>query len=302
MATTAAGDIVVLANCYTRSGDGATFHAELIVRRRDGTWEEPAKLAAPATFGAVVILGEGADATAYALTTAHESQGDPRQLYLFSKRLASSGDWTIQTRAFAVDGIASDDLGDFGSNVRGMTFARPTTGSSQSGIVFMFSGRNRASAYALQSLDGGRSWGAVEPIAFRAHEPETTAYSIDWPAPAYDPAADRLLAIWTCCMDASDGAAESTHYASWSVPGSGVWLPIELPVVGNQRAPLVLGSRSAWSSATAQSSNARVVWVGWVEQGNQVHVRSLNLNQVVPVGAYPTPSPRPSPTAIGGAP
>src|SRR5207253_1092809 len=84
------------------------------------------------------------------------------------RRLAEGGDWTIQTRAWAVAGIDARDLGDFGVNVRALTFARPLSGGAvQMGIVFMFSGRNRASAYALTSLDGGASWGMVEPIAFR---------------------------------------------------------------------------------------------------------------------------------------
>jgi hypothetical protein len=301
MATTAAGDIVVLASCYTRVGNGATFHADMLVRHPNGTWEPPAQLAAPATFGAVVIAGDGATTTAYALTIAHPSQGDPRQLYLLAKRLAVPGEWNIQTRAFAVDGIDSSELGDFGINVRAMTFARSVGGTSQRGIVFMFSGRNRASAYGLSSLDGGASWGAVEPIAFRAHEPETSGYTIGWAAPAYDPAADRLLALWTCCADASGATVEATHYASWSVPGSGVWTPELRTGVDAPRVPIVLGSRSAASSVTAQAKNARVVWVGWVEQGNQIHVRTLNLNQIVPVGAYPLPTLRPAPT-IGVAP
>jgi hypothetical protein len=303
MATTAAGDIVVLANCYTRVGAGVIFHAGMIVRRPDGTWEPPYQLAAPATFGAVVITGDGPTTTAYALTTAHGSQGDPRQLYLLSKRLAAAGNWTIQTRAFAVAGIDARDLGDFGVNVRALTFARPSAGGTEPGLVFMFSGRNRASAYALTSLDGGASWGVVEPIAFRAGEPETSGYTIGWVAPAYDPAADRLIAIWTCCADASGAPVESTHYASWSVPGSGVWAPELLPGIDMPRVPVVLGSRSAWTSVTAQASNARVVWVAWVEQGNQINVRTLNLNQIIPVAAYPTPTPRPSPTPMmGGTP
>jgi hypothetical protein len=63
----------------------------------------------------------------------------------------------------------------------------------------------------------------------------------------------------------------------------------------------VLGSRIAWNSVGAQSSNARVTWVAWVEGGKEIHARSINLNQLVPIAAYPTAAPRPSPT-IGGAP
>jgi hypothetical protein len=38
-----------------------------------------------------------------------------------------------------------------------------------------------------------------------------------------------------------------------------------------------------------------------VEGGKEIHARSINLNQLVPIAAYPTVTPRPSPT-IGGAP
>ena len=143
----------------------------------------------------------------------------------------------------------------------------------------------------------------VEPIVYDARDPLHGGIHVAWVAPAYDPAANRLLAIWTCCGDANFAPDESTHYASWSVPGSGVWSPGQVPGRTEPLIPVVLGSRSAWNSVAAHSINARSVWVGWVEQGNQINVRTLNLNQIIPAGAYPTPTPRPSATpATGGTP
>jgi len=62
-------------------------------------------------------------------------------------------------------------------------------------------------------------------------------------APAYDPIADRLVAIWSCCQDALYGGVASTHYASWSVPGITNWTPL----LGSVRIPTIIGSRSAHS-------------------------------------------------------
>jgi hypothetical protein len=170
-------------------------------------------------------------------------------------------------------------------------------------VIFTWTGASASGAYALTSLDSGQSWGLVEPIVYDGRDPNHGGASVIWVAPAYDPAANRLLAIWTCCGNADFVPEESTHYASWSVPGSGVWSPGQVPSRSAPLIPVILGSRSAWNSVAAHSANARSVWVGWVEQGNQINVRTLNLNQIIPVGAYPTPTPRPSPTLIvGGTP
>jgi len=280
LATSAAGWIVVLAQCYARAGDQVRLYAGLLVRDPAGMWAPLARLpAVPATFGAVVIAGDGAAARAVALTTAHGPQGDTRTLYLTARPLAGADAWTTSTRAFAVAGIADGDLGDFGVHVRGLTYTRP--GQALPALTFMFCGRGQARAYALTSSDSGASWGQVEAIASFSDGRQLTSVT-----PAYDVAADALIALWV----AGDGDA-ATHYGSWSVPGSGVWQPALRPGVAT---PLVLGSRNAGQTASAQAANARVAWVAWVEGETQVVVRSLNLNQVVPRDVYPTSTPQPT--------
>lgn len=302
MATTAGGWIVVTANCFTRSGSGVDGAPTMIVRRPDGTWLDPVRVFTPAWYsaeGAVVIVGDGDDARAIALRFGKLGSRNGK-VYLISKRLADPGDtWQVQERDITVP---YGDTGERHYHPSGLVFpqTRPD-GSATTGVVFMWTGAYITGAYALVSLDGGQSWGLTEPIVFDGRDPRASGYQIQWVAPAYDPAANRLIAIWTCCADANFNQVESTHYASWSTPGSGVWLPVQLPGQLDPAIPAVLGSRSAWNSVAAQSSNARVTWVAWVEQGNQIHARALNLNQVVPIQDYPTPTPTPTPST-GGSP
>jgi hypothetical protein len=144
---------------------------------------------------------------------------------------------------------------------------------------------DRPGLFAMTSLDAGRSWGEVEAI----HTPPADQATLFAPL-AYDPVADRLVAIWTCCADARWDVVPSTHYARWSVPDSGVWLP-----AASNDPPLALGSRVAAQTVAAQPANSRRTWLAWVEQQQRIEVRSLALNQLIPVDQYPAATP-------GGAP
>jgi hypothetical protein len=304
MATTALGWIVVAANCYIPHGLGeVTPQPVMIVRRPDGTWLDPERIPMPNWYGAegaVVIVGDGDQARAIALRFGNLGAANGKA-YLISKRLADGGDWQVAERDITVP---YGGTGERDWHASGLVFpqTRPD-GSTTSGVIFTWTGTATTGAYALTSLDGGQSWGMVEPIVYDARDPLHGGIHVAWVAPAYDPAASRLLAIWTCCGDATFASEESTHYASWRVPGSGVWSPGRVPGRSEPLIPVVLGSRSAWNSVATHSINARSVWVGWVEQGNQINVRTLNLNQIIPVDVYPTPTLRPSATpATGGTP
>jgi hypothetical protein len=157
-------------------------------------------------------------------------------------------------------------------------------------LIFTWSDAERAHAYSMTSLDGGLSFGPAAPIVID-DTGSGTGFGAPavFAAPAYDPIADRLVTIWTCCREVQYARVPVTHYASWSVPGSGLWTPIN----GINRVPTILGSRSAHRTATAQAPMSRSTWVAWVEGPNQITVRSFDLNTIIPADQYPTPTPWP---------
>ena len=140
----------------------------------------------------------------------------------------------------------------------------------------------------MTSPDGGLSFGPVAPIVLDDTATGTGAQApAVFAAPAYDPVADRLVAIWSCCRDALYGGVASTHYASWSAPGSVLWTPL----LGMSRVPTIIGSRAAHRTATAQAPMSRWTWVAWVEGPNAITVRSYDVNRIIPANQYPTPTP-----------
>jgi hypothetical protein len=247
----------------------------LVTRQADGTWLPVERLAVPVRFyseGALVLVGTGAAARAVGLVLVEG--GNVPLGYLVSRTLATNEPWQVTQIPISVPG---DEFGERMWHVRGLAFRRPTG----DGVVFTFTDAEEGGAYALTSLDSGHRWGAVERIA----TPDTPTGQIGHAVPAYDAVADRLVAVWSCCAGADFSVEPTTHYSSWSVPGSGVWHPAPdspLPI------PLVLGSRAAGATVGAQAANSRLTWLAWVERMKQVAVRSFDLNQVVPVEAYPT--------------
>ena len=66
------------------------------------------------------------------------------------------------------------------------------------GLIFTWSDAERAHAYSVTSLDGGLSFGPVVPIVLDDTAVGTGAQApAVFAAPAYDPVADRLVAIWS---------------------------------------------------------------------------------------------------------
>ena len=171
---------------------------------------------------------------------------------------------------------------------RAVTFTRP---NGNTGILVTWVGYQSATVYALTSLDGGRSWDDVSLIAARDVGPRIAAV-----APAYDPGADRLVAVWTCC---GKSKLDSTHYASWSAPGSSQWFPTQVysDTADTAAIPLVLSSRGAAETASAQGANSRLVWLAWIEQEHRLVTRALTLDQVIPIDQYPPATPTTAPSA-----
>lgn len=291
MATTAQGWVVVLALCYRELwGNHVAIETTMIVRQPDGTWLSPQRVELPGWYaaeGALQIVGDGDEARASVFRFGNLEA--PARFYLLSKRLAdTTSAWSVAERQI---NSPHGDVGTHHYRPTGLTFpVRRPDGTSSTGISFMWVGAYATGIYAITSLDGGQTWGPIETIAYDGRDPKDTGLYLQWVVPAYDPAANRLIAIWTCCGNGTP-TAESTHFASWSIPLSGAWMPPFVPGNNANRIPLIVGSRSAWVLGSAEAANGRVVWLAWVEQENQIHVRTVNLNQIIPVGSYPTMTP-----------
>jgi hypothetical protein len=155
---------------------------------------------------------------------------------------------------------------------------------------------NAPAFYSVSSPDSGQTWGPVQPVAYGAGHDKLGRGGV-----VYDSQARRLTSVWICCDDTTWGSAEGTHYASWSSPGD-PWTP-PYADAGNDddRIPLISGARGAGLTTLAQPLNSQYAWMAWVEDGQTVKTRSLLLASMLPFGAYPTATPRPTPTA-GGTP
>jgi hypothetical protein len=255
------GQLVVLAMCGR-----LPTHPTLIVRRTDGTWLPPKQLSIPGWFGALVVVGDGPEARAVALVTG-QGAGMPNDIAYFISGSLHRGDWQVQSRPLSVPG-------DYFFHQQGLVFAQAN--SDEPGALFTFKGQYTPSLYALLSRDGGRTFGPVETIVGGEAADNGAAQDRDvaFVAPAAGP--DHLLALWTCCGDAQKNAP-ATHYASSRALDDGAWQPND----PQKAVPLILGSRSAGATVSAQAVGAGDVWVAWVEKGKQVRVRSIPAVQLV---------------------
>ncbi len=265
------GQLVVVTRCPE--------HATFIVRRADTTWLPPRSVPYVIGMAQVVIVGDGAAATAVALLSC---PGDnPRRLHIASTRL-DQPDWRLQT----IDLHLPDNVapGAWFANLRGLVISRQGTDMP----LFTFGATNANNAFALYALNGTTDW-QFEPVVWQPpFDPEEEAHAqdgLDYVAPAYDPLADRFVALLVCCKPTRFIRREATHYANWSVPGSAVWQPGA--AAGDQGILVMSGAISASDTVTAQARNSRTTWLAWREQLNQVVVRSLDLHLVVPQDQYP---------------
>jgi hypothetical protein len=222
--------------------------------------------------GAVAITDDGGAqrATVAFFTGPNGAMATPPQALLFSKVLGTSDPWQPAVRAIDVSGV---DEGPRTWHARAVVY-RPE-GASADSVTLMFSDASQFNGYALTSQDAGRSWLQPELVVAPLARGEQIAFT----TPAYDPASNRLAALYTCCAAGGWNNAEAgTQFLRWSTPGSGVWRD----ATPGQRVPLVLGARAAGQTVTAQARNARIVWVAWIEGGNAVEVRAFDLATVLP--------------------
>jgi hypothetical protein len=222
--------------------------------------------------GAVALAEDGVSlrATVVFLSGPNGLVVPPPRLLFFSTTLGSGEPWQRASRDIDLPGI---EEGGRTWNARALVYRLP--GAASDSVSLFFTDATRWNGYALTSQDAGRSWLLPELVA----APLVGGEQIAFAAPAYDPASNRLAALFICC--AADGwsdTAVSTHFLRWSSPGSGLWRD----ATAGQRVPLVLGARAAGQTVTAQARNARTVWVAWVESGNAVEVRAFDLATVLP--------------------
>lgn len=272
LAVTLDGEVFVLA--LQRDPEVAPV---LLRRDRAGAWGGretlPLRSIWYASSGGLAVVGDGPDAQLIALLTATPDQ--PGAAYLLRRPL-SGGAWQIARHTVTAEGVLAD------VRAGGYTLTDPA-GSPRPGITFTMTGRDGAAIYALTSLDQGASWSRGEQIARSGGR--ITAAGV-----GFDAAAGALVAVWNCCEDATwGGDAAASHYAAWSVAGSGSWTPDR----NTAPVPLVSGARSAALTTLAQAPNARIGWLIWVEDGQEVRARSFGFNQVIPADRYPDQEARP---------
>ena len=293
MAASVDGQLVVLLNCVTDAG-GQVERPAVLVRQASGTWLPRQWLDIPDWYGAsgaIVLRGAGPDARAVILMTGAKPDMSPGAVYMATKYLINVRDgWEIVRRT------ASGDLPmpNRFRNVAGTTFDRiapDVPARAREGMIFTFTDWDAGRVYSITSLDAGTSWGPITPIVYY---PDDSPDRITHAVPSYDPVADRLVVIWTCCTDdpyAPDALA--TPYASWSAPGDADWQPNQLPGTTSLRVPLAFDARVVGSTAGAQTANSRGAWLGWVEAQRTLTTRSLFLNTIIPPDQYPPPTPYP---------
>jgi hypothetical protein len=53
---------------------------------------------------------------------------------------------------------------------------------------------------------------------------------------------------------------------------------------------VITGAAAAADTALAQAPNSRLAWLAWVEHGDSVAVRALDLNRLIDAAEYPLPT------------
>lgn len=94
----------------------------------------------------------------------------------------------------------------------------------------------------------------------------------------------RLPIAWSqygICRGNAMKYVPSTHYAHWMDSGTGIWF------TGTPLTPVVTGSTMAGRTRLAQAENSPYrAWIAYIEKRNTIVLRTLDLNQIIPVEYY----------------
>lgn len=257
-AATSDGWIVVLARGYRKQDSQTTLLTTLIVREPSGTWHEPQNLPLAGVFGSIVVAGVGPNARVFALISSKITN----QLTLVQRRIGDRGDWISQTVNIPTSNT-TDPL-DYLIGLDGLVFSPPDQ-PDHYGIVFSWTRRNQAEIASLISMNG-QHW---NPVQFVLRQPGIVKSA----ALGYEPQQQRIVVFYSWA-ESSDTPAPL--YLAWRSQ-DGSWQ--------QNRTPLVFGERDVHQLATAQQRQSRQLWLGWIEEGQRVMVRHLDLGELLPAEA-----------------
>lgn len=281
VATTLRNDVFVLASCS--SSGGADAHPGVFQQRPDGSWLPFVRFGVQGQQSTIVIIGDGDRARAIILAVDIDRLGAAS---LIEKRLDGDDGWethpfTLPPRHDFYAPNASFYL------LRGLAFRRP---NDDDNVIFTWSVRGSNVVHAIQSPNGGDTWGDVETIAAFAAD-AADAPDHRYAVPAYDVRSDRLVVFVVRSDPKLPKPGNGTHYAFWSVPASGDWQPRQVPGSYDQLIPLISGATSASWTDAAQAGNASYVWLAWIDDDRLLRVRSFPFSLVVPADQRSIPTP-----------
>ncbi len=260
LAATLDGQLLAVTRCPEQ--------ATLLVRRSDGTWQPPQTVTFTIGFAQAVILGDGDTAMGHVLLSIPGE--NPRQLSIASGRL-DTGTWTLRTIPIHLPD--QQPPGAWLQNLRGLVISR----HGQDVPLFTFAATNATNAFALWSLDAGTTW-QVDPVIWQppfnsAIEPHAED-GIDDVAAAYDPVADRFVALYVCCRPTRFHRREPRTLPRGvpQVAGSGSQIPrIPRPVhrwywdrsqpVGRSPRRRVTAARSGWPGWNSSPASPCARWI-----------------------------------------
>lgn len=274
------GQLVVLAMCVHGTRDQNGAGPTILTRTAEGQWLPPQAIPVTAWEGSLVVSGD----QVLGLVVPHLGGDQPHTGYVISRALATPGaSWQVQPVSLAPADVLAEALGLYGWHLQGTAI----TG----GALFTWTGYDRPSAFALVVRDGQAE--PARAIVAGTEPSRDRQRSVWYAAPAYDPLSDRLAVIWACCGSPLDRKA-STQYGAWAAPGGSWRAALSQEPAEAAGVPLALGGRQVEALSAAQAPSSRTIWVAWVEAGQEVVVRSLPVEQLVPPAEEPTPTPEPT--------